>query len=94
MLTIKLIRPDGCEIKPENFLSNQDFSEYVEEVKSVFLNTGNQSASGHPSVTYFVPGKDDCVDIYEGTVYVMNEAGKTIAKYDLGYGNPWNTLHK
>jgi hypothetical protein len=89
MLTIKVIRPDGSKIKPEDFLSNKDFSEFVEEVKSVFFNTGNQSVSGHPSVTYFVPGSDRCIDIYEGTIYVMNENGKTIAKYDLGYGNVW-----
>lgn len=94
MLTIKVIRPDGCKTDHPEDMSHLDMSEYIEEAKSVFLNTGNQSASGHQSVTYFVPGNDRAYDIYEGVIYVMNESGKTIAKYDLGYGNPWNTEEK
>jgi hypothetical protein len=27
---------------------------------------------------------DRCAHVYAGTVYVMNDAGKTISKYDLG----------
>jgi hypothetical protein len=89
MLTIKVIRPDGTK-STDNNLSSVDFSEFVEEVNSVFLNTGHQSATGSQSVTYFKPGSDRAYDVYEGVIYVMNENGKTIAKYDLGYGNPWN----
>jgi hypothetical protein len=91
MLTIKVIRPDGKQVTSE--ISNADFSEFVEEARTVFYNTAAQSVSGHPSVTYF---KDDregkAIDVYEGLVYVMNEGGKTIAKYDLGYGFPKNTV--
>jgi hypothetical protein len=72
MLTVKIIRPDGTE--------------WVEEAKSVCSNTAEQSATHNPSVTYFTNDKEmRCIDIYEGTIYVMNENGKTIADYYLLY---------
>ena len=85
MLTIKVIRPDGSKVEPNDF-SRNDFSEFIEEARTVFYNTPSQSGTKHHSVTYFAPGRDTPIDIYEGTIYVMNEAGKTIANYDLGYG--------
>jgi hypothetical protein len=69
--------------------AGDDFSEFIVEAHSVFLNTKNQSQTGHKSVTYFeTKDENRAIDILEGTVYVMNEAGSTIAKYDLGYGFP------
>lgn len=74
MLTIKMIRQDG--------------SEFIEEAKSFAYNSKEQSASNFPSITYFTKQNDTSVvvahDIYEGTIYVMNENGKTIGNYFLG----------
>lgn len=77
MLTIKVIRPDG--------------SEYVKEASSVFLNTPKQSPTGRSSVSYYPPLLPDqselsvnCVDVFDGTVYVMNSNGKTVSNYSLG----------
>lgn len=80
MLTVKVIRPDG--------------SEFIKEASTVFLNTPKQSPTGRSSVSFFVPllpavpiGTEvghECVDVYEGTVYVMNGNGKTVANYALG----------
>lgn len=90
MLTIKVIRPDGKKHDESEHLPSVAFSEFIEEAKTVFYNTAVQSASGHPSVSFFKDnGMDGGIDVYEGTVYVMNEAGATIAKYDLGYGFNW-----
>ena len=74
MLTIKMIR--------------EDKSEWIEEARSVAYNTAKQSASGSPSITYFTKKADEAVtthDIYSGQVYVMNENGKTIGDYFLGW---------
>ena len=79
MLTIKVRRLDG--------------SEWVEEVSSVSLNTPNQSQSGRMSVTFFRNGKEPVsTEVYDGKIYVMNENGKTVANYDLGYFPPIETL--
>ena len=88
MLTVKIIVPDGNKTKPEDFLTNIDFREWIEEATSVALNTAAQSQTGHRSVTYFTDdGRPQ--EVFEGTIYVMNENGNTIARYDLGYGNYW-----
>jgi hypothetical protein len=42
-------------------------------------------------VSYWIQGQNECVeDILDGTIYVMNELGKTIAKYEL-YPEPIST---
>lgn len=69
MLTVKIIKPDS--------------SEWIHEAFSVSQNTPEQSASKHASVSCFLTDKT-CLDVYAGTVYVMNENGKTVANYDLG----------
>jgi len=72
MLTVKVIRPDG--------------SEFVREVDGVDLNTSEQSETGRKSVSCWrgTPGGSNIIEIFCGTVWVMNESGKTIANYSLG----------
>ena len=72
MLTIKVISKDGKEC--------------IEEVKSVMFNPATEQRSATMFVWY--EDKEDLpYTLYEGTVYVMNENGSTIAKYDI-YVNP------
>ena len=75
MLTIRTIDPDGLEV--------------VREIRNTMLRPAKESPTGSPCLTYFLEhseGNDwpDCVDVYCGTVYVMNESGKTVASYFLG----------
>jgi hypothetical protein len=74
MLTIKVCSNEGHEL--------------VKEVESVMLRPSKETASGHDCVTYFPvsnPSNPEiAVDVLEGTVYVMNSNGKTVADYYLG----------
>jgi hypothetical protein len=79
MLTIKTISPSGFEA--------------LKEVKSVFYSPGMvlppPSTYEEPAmVTYWRPGDETGETIYEGLVYVMNDNGKTVAKYNLGGFDP------
>jgi len=53
------------------------------EVLSVRQNMPQESASHHESVSCYRPDKT-CLDVYAGTVYVMNDNGKTVGNYQLG----------
>jgi hypothetical protein len=69
MLTVRHINPDNKQ-------------EFVCEVTAVQKREGVESASGNPCISYWrVDGM--CEDVFRGTIYVMNELGKTIAKYEL-----------
>ena len=84
MLSVKHVEPSGDE---SLFLANQ----------TAFYRRGELTgrADGPPDekhpvvIAYGVPGpdegarKDGVVHIGDGTVYVMNDSGKTIAVYDL-----------
>jgi hypothetical protein len=73
MLTVRVIEASGLE--------------QVREVRSVMLRPAKESLTGSPCLTYFLDsgeGWSNSVDVYDGTVYVMNENGKTVASYFLG----------
>jgi hypothetical protein len=73
MLTVRVIEASGLE--------------QVREVRSVMLRPAKESLTGSPCLTYFMDsneGWSNSVDVYEGTAYVMNENGKTVASYFLG----------
>ena len=75
MLTIRVIEPNGLET--------------IREVKSTQLRPAIESPTGSPCLTYFMYGGDgsnwpNTVDVYDGTIYIMNENGNTIASYFLG----------
>jgi hypothetical protein len=75
MLTIKIIENDGRET--------------VKEINSVTLRPANESSSGSRCLTYFGFQNNEfyATDVFNGTVYIMNENGKTIANYVL-FGEP------
>lgn len=68
MLTVRLIDPSGYEI--------------VKEVRSVIYTPGVNVGPAH--VTIFNVNPANTEDINSGTVYVMNDNGKTVADYFLG----------
>lgn len=75
MLTIRVIEPSGIE--------------EVREVKSTMLRPAIESPTGSPCLTYFMNSGEgnnwpNSIDVYDGTVYIMNENGNTIASYFLG----------
>lgn len=59
--------------------------EYIKEVKSVVLRPAQESASSSRCFTYYDRESDVAFDIFEGTVYVMNGEGKTVANYNFPY---------
>lgn len=69
MLTVRVIGADGNEM--------------VKEVTSVFMRPSEQSKLIHQSVYFFRPNGDLAETIEDGDVYVMNDAGKTIADYHI-----------
>ena len=75
MLTVRVIEASGLE--------------QVREVRSVMLRPAKESPTGSPCLTYFLNHKDgedwpNSIDVYDGTIYVMNENAKTVASYFLG----------
>lgn len=76
MLTIRIINPESGQ-------------EFIKEVQSVSVNREippNEPGDicGRQYLTYIDGGyKPESADVYYGEVYVMNELGKTIAKYWL-----------
>lgn len=84
MITVKHIGGDGIE---------RVFAALVVEYKSYGLGDLPVCAQGYSQSTgrvmFVVPqshtiGGDRTEYVYDGSVYVMNEVGKTVAKYDLG----------
>ncbi len=65
---MRYIEEDGHEIVKE-IESAMRVPARESVTKSAFLTYWNKESDGHP------------VEIYDGTVYVMNENGKTIANY-------------
>jgi hypothetical protein len=76
MLTVRHINPDNKQ-------------EFLFEVTSVWKREGGESASGNPCISWR-RADGMCEDVFRGTIYVMNELGKTIAKYEL-YPEPIST---
>ena len=75
MFTVRVIEPSGLEM--------------VREARSVMLRPPAESPTGSPCLTYFTESGDgdnwpNTVDVYDGTIYIMNENGNTIASYFLG----------
>ena len=71
MLTMKVIFPSGVEI--------------VEEVTRVIFDPGKRDGGmTNRHVEYQEPKSAVTTHISEGTIYVMNENGKTVADYILG----------
>lgn len=72
MLTVKHVEPTGHEtIHEATDVSSAPADRFGEAVNRVFYTRANSEVEG----------------ITSGTVYVMNEAGKTVAVYRLG---GWN----
>jgi len=84
MLTVRYCDPDGGEIVFP-----------VSSVHKSMRKTGSPTTP-HADVTFDrIPGSGPgLLQVSSGCVYVMNDHGKTVAKYDLGpYGDvPW-TAH-
>ena len=82
MFTIKHVHPDGQE-----FIHRGELPRYVpvEAKKSAQVQLPGEATHSH--VAFDVPGWP-CQILYSGTVYVMNENGKTVARYDLGLSAP------
>lgn len=78
-LTVKHIEPSGHErLMQALSVSYQPGGDAGASAKVFAFNTAHHPTDGAPVF--------DC-----GTVYVMNEAGATVAKYDLGgWGEPDN----
>ena len=76
MLTIKHIRPDGAEA--------------IDIVRrALWYPAGAIEASSSPTGTLtLITPTSDSFDIDCGTVYVMNEQGKTVGVYDITPGVP------
>jgi hypothetical protein len=55
-------------------------NEFIQEITDAILNQGN----GKPEFEFMKPGNKAHTHISEGTIYVMNDNGKTIANYILG----------
>lgn len=87
MMTVKWCSPDGFEqIFPVHDIKFID--------RECTGQIGRSPASGHvwfnrPAFKSDVPVMEH---VYDGTVYLMNEAGKTVAKYELG-GWPLENSH-
>jgi hypothetical protein len=82
MLTVRYCDPDGGEIVFP-----------VASVQKSVRKTGS-STTPHADVTFDrLPGSPGLLQVSSGCVYVMNDHGKTVAKYDLGpYGDvPWSS---
>lgn len=68
MLTMRYIEEDGHEI--------------VKEIESIMRVPAKESVTKSAHLIYWnVEDKGQAIEIYDGTVYVMNENGKTIANY-------------
>lgn len=81
MLTMKHIDVWG----KERILSVREVEfKYAEQIGPAAV-VGFAPSNGHVRLI-FRPPVDGQMDefLYDGSVYVMNEAGKTISKYDLG----------
>jgi hypothetical protein len=64
-------------------LINKDGSELVKEIDSVMKRPAKESASNASCLTYFEKRHDgnQAVDVFDGTMFIMNENGKTVANY-------------
>lgn len=67
MLTIRVIQEDGREL--------------LKEVSSVMRRPGEETLTRSDCITYFED--ENAIDVFDGTIYVMNENGKTIAVYKV-----------
>jgi len=67
---MKVIFPSGVEI--------------IEEVLRVIYDPGKQDGGMNGHVEYQEPKSAVMTHVSEGTIYVMNENGKTVANYILG----------
>jgi hypothetical protein len=76
-MTIKIVQHIGVWGGVHNLL------ETIDEAKKVICRPGKESMTGHPCVTYWQPGSNDAIDVFDGTIYVMNSNGKTVADYHL-----------
>jgi hypothetical protein len=75
MLTAKIIAIDG--------------SETVQEIRSVELRPARESPTGSRYIMIWGIGEEPhSKNVFSGTVFVMNENGKTIADYFLGDREP------
>jgi len=76
MFTIKLITHYGVEL--------------IQSSKYAMLRPGRESASGFPCLTFCSEITGQTEDMFEGDIYIMNEAGRTVADYHLGeIKRPW-----
>lgn len=82
MLTVKHILPSGEErlfsVLDVEYLSNAA-GQMCQAAKS-----GHNPSTGRCRFVFADKRDLDDYYVYEGTVYVMNETGKTVQKYDLG----------
>jgi hypothetical protein len=76
MLTVKHIRFDGAE----EIGTTSRVLFYPSDTMRMFPDAPNPHLQG--MVTLVSP--NGTTDIHGGIVYVMNESGKTVSKYDLG----------
>ena len=68
MLTIRFIGMDGREV--------------VQPIRSVYYNPPNSFNDGRDFLEVFRT-ENECEIMWEGTAFVMNENGKTVATYRL-----------
>jgi hypothetical protein len=59
-------------------------NEIVQEIDHTFFHNVNDDGTSNPRLEFFKPGKDVGISFSEGVIYIMNENGKTIAKYIIG----------
>jgi hypothetical protein len=76
MLTLKVLQQNGNEYVREIghvvYMADEELAKELPQRKTPYLLAFPPNPSGLPE------------EINEGSVYVMNEAGKTVASYNLG----------
>lgn len=79
MLTIKYISPYGVE----KLFTVREIE--FDKCHAGPCQKGHTPSEGHVRFYFAQPGPEDRLEhVYSGIVYAMNEAGKTVAKYELG----------
>lgn len=81
MLTVKHIRFDGAES-----LDHADRVLYYPSDQADVRDTPTPHAGGAVSLVKFGHAADGEHGYHDGIVYVMNDRGATVARYDLGFG--------
>lgn len=58
-----------------------DGTETISEIKGFKKKPASQSITDSDYLVYWINGEEHGMEIHDGTVYIMNENGKTIANY-------------